>query len=181
MGVQEAFVFGSWAARYMGEPGAAPRDIDVVVIGDAPLATVRRATSPFDEASRATAFPEIDFRREVTIGHLLVDIDSAPGIGGTVNPPIRPRADVEALWAHLIDGQVDWVSSDHACCREETKYGQPSDDVFLAKSGFGGAEYLLPGLVSEGRRRGRGLDRIARLTAWEPGQRFGLGSKGAIA
>lgn len=31
--VVEAYVFGSWAARYRGEPGPAPHDIDVLVIG----------------------------------------------------------------------------------------------------------------------------------------------------
>ena len=31
--VQEAYVYGSWAARRHGEPGPPPRDIDVVVIG----------------------------------------------------------------------------------------------------------------------------------------------------
>ena len=34
-----------------------------------------------------------------------------------VNPPIRPRADVEYLWEMLLDGKLDWVVSDHACCR----------------------------------------------------------------
>jgi DNA-binding transcriptional ArsR family regulator len=32
-GVRQAFVYGSWAARRLGEPGAAPRDVDVVVVG----------------------------------------------------------------------------------------------------------------------------------------------------
>ena len=32
-GMREAFVYGSWAARRLGEPGAAPRDVDVVVVG----------------------------------------------------------------------------------------------------------------------------------------------------
>jgi predicted nucleotidyltransferase len=44
-GVEEAFVFGSWAARYLGEPGPAPRDVDVLVVGDAPLRSVRQACS----------------------------------------------------------------------------------------------------------------------------------------
>jgi DNA-binding transcriptional ArsR family regulator len=34
-GVDEAFIYGSWAARYQGEPGSVPRDIDVLVVGDA--------------------------------------------------------------------------------------------------------------------------------------------------
>jgi allantoinase len=129
----------------------------------------------------AATFPHIDFRREVTIGHLLADIDTADGIGGKVNPPIRPREDVEALWRHVLDGTVDWVVSDHACCRDELKFGDPRDDVFLAKAGFGGAEYLLPGLITEGRRRRMPYGRIAALTSWNPARRFGLRAKGTIA
>lgn len=34
-GIGEAYVFGSWARRYRGEPGPSPADVDVVVIGDA--------------------------------------------------------------------------------------------------------------------------------------------------
>lgn len=33
-GVEEAFIFGSWARRYDGELGPPPTDIDVLVIGD---------------------------------------------------------------------------------------------------------------------------------------------------
>lgn len=57
VGMQEAFVFGSWAARYMGEPGAAPRDIDVVLVGDAPLATVRRACNDVERELRVEVNP----------------------------------------------------------------------------------------------------------------------------
>ena len=34
-GVAEAYVYGSWAARYRGQAGDVPRDVDVLVIGDA--------------------------------------------------------------------------------------------------------------------------------------------------
>lgn len=128
----------------------------------------------------AGTFPHVDFRREVTIGHLLADITTAHGLGGKVNPPLRPREDVEALWTHVLAGDVDWVVSDHACCREEKKFGEPREDIFAARSGFGGTEYLLPGLVSEGRKRGMTYGDIARLTAWAPAQRFGLPTKGTI-
>ncbi|AXH93193.1 MULTISPECIES: dihydroorotase [Micromonospora] len=128
----------------------------------------------------ARAFPHIDFRREVTIGHLVADIDTAHGLGGKVNPPLRPRADVEALWGYVLDGKIDWVVSDHACCKDEVKFGEPRDDIFVAKSGFGGAEYLLPGLVTEGNRRGLSYQRVAELTSWNPAQRFGLRNKGAL-
>ena len=130
----------------------------------------------------AEAFPHIDFRREVTIGHLMLDTDAACGSFAKVNPPIRPREDVEYLWSMLLDKKIDWVVSDHACCREEIKVDRSDrEDIFLAKSGFGGTEYLLPALVSEGRRRGLSCNRIAELTSYNPARRYGLNHKGDIA
>lgn len=32
-GIDDAYVYGSWAARYLGEPGEDPADIDVLVVG----------------------------------------------------------------------------------------------------------------------------------------------------
>ncbi|HEX3788556.1 MAG TPA: dihydroorotase family protein [Pseudonocardiaceae bacterium] len=129
----------------------------------------------------AKTFPHVNFRREVTIGHLLADFTTADGVGGKVNPPLRSRDDVEKLWEHLLAGEIDWVVSDHACCKEATKFGADHEDVFAAKSGFGGTEYLLPGLVGEGRKRGLSLGRIAELTAWNPARRYGLHTKGDLA
>lgn len=129
----------------------------------------------------AALFPHIDFKREVTIGHLMLDISSRAGTLAKVNPPIRPREDVEFLWEKLADGSVDWVVSDHACCRHEIKVPKRYfGNIWMAKSGFGGTEYLLPALVSEGSRRGLSLNHIARLTSFNPARRFGLNSKGDI-
>ena len=130
----------------------------------------------------AQVFPHIDFRREVTIGHLVLDTSARAGVLAKVNPPIRPREDVEFLWQMVLENKVDWVVSDHACCRHETKAAKHAlGNIWLAKSGFGGTEYLLPSLVSEGSRRGLSLNRIAALTSANPARRFGLNSKGDIA
>jgi allantoinase len=130
----------------------------------------------------AAVFPHIDFRREVTIGHLMLDIASKAGPLAKVNPPIRPREDVEFLWEKLLEGKVDWVVSDHACCRHETKVAKKAfGNIWLAKSGFGGTEYLLPSLVSEGTKRGVSLNAIAKLVSLNPAKRFGLNAKGDIA
>src|SRR5436309_9689518 len=45
-GVEEAYVYGSWAARYQGEPGRVPNDVDVLVVGHAD-------EDALDEAARA--------------------------------------------------------------------------------------------------------------------------------
>jgi hypothetical protein len=34
-GVDQAFIYGSWAARYLGEPGPVPHDVDVLAVGTA--------------------------------------------------------------------------------------------------------------------------------------------------
>jgi allantoinase len=130
----------------------------------------------------AGVFPHIDFRREVTVGHLLLDVDAPAGAYAKVNPPIRPRADVEFLWQAVLDGRVDWIVSDHACCSEEVKAaGGGQGDIWLAKSGFGGTEYLLAGVFSEGSKRGLAYHRMAELLAFNPARRYGLRHKGDIA
>ncbi|MFO1325560.1 MAG: dihydroorotase family protein [Burkholderiales bacterium] len=127
-------------------------------------------------------FPHIRFRREVTVGHLLLDVDCECAVHAKVNPPIRPREDVEALWEAVLAGDVDWITSDHACCSAEQKWSaaDPSN-IWLAKSGFGGTEYLLSGVLSEGRRRGLTYGRIAELLCRNPAQRYGLAHKGDLA
>jgi allantoinase len=129
-----------------------------------------------------TTFPHINFRREVTLGHLLLDVDAPTGKWAKVNPPIRSRADVEFLWQALLARQIDWIVSDHACCSAEQKVSQKDpNDIWLAKSGFGGTEYLLSGVFSEGSKRGLSYTQMAELLSWNPARRFGLDAKGDIA
>ena len=56
-GVEEALIFGSWAARYEGEPGPPPRDVDLLVVGDADLRAVRRACQPVQDSLRVEINP----------------------------------------------------------------------------------------------------------------------------
>jgi allantoinase len=131
----------------------------------------------------ARVFPQVDFKREITVGHLLLDVDAPTGAWAKVNPPIRPREDVEFLWRMVHEGQVDWIVSDHACCAEEVKGAGPGGrgDIWPAKAGFGGTEYLLAGVFSEGGKRGLPYHRMAELLSLNPARRYGLLSKGDIA
>ena len=127
-------------------------------------------------------FPHIAFRREVTVGHLLLDTDCKCAVHAKVNPPIRPREDVEYLWGALLEGKISWIVSDHACCSAEQKWSKDDPtNIWLAKSGFGGTEYLLSGVLSEGSKRGMSYNHMAELLSWKPAQRFGLPTKGDIA
>lgn len=129
-----------------------------------------------------SAFPHINFRREVTVGHLLLDVDVPTKLWAKVDPPIRPREDVEHLWQAVLDRKIDWIVSDHACCSAEKKVdANDPDNVWLAKAGFGGTEYLLSGVFSEGSKRGMSYNHMAELLCWNPAQRYGLLNKGDIA
>ena len=53
-GITAAAVFGSWAARYSGEPGDAPADVDLLVIGSPDTSAVYAACrAAQDELARA--------------------------------------------------------------------------------------------------------------------------------
>lgn len=49
-GVQDALIFGSYAARFLGHAGPSPQDIDVLVVGSPPGRQVRRAASVAEES-----------------------------------------------------------------------------------------------------------------------------------
>jgi len=42
-GIEEAYIYGSWAARRAGEPGSPPGDIDVLVVGNPSRSAVHEA------------------------------------------------------------------------------------------------------------------------------------------
>jgi hypothetical protein len=62
-GIEQAFLFGSWAARYAGESGPAPHDVDVLLIGSPDR------DSAYDAARRA----EHRLGREVNVTIRTVD------------------------------------------------------------------------------------------------------------
>lgn len=132
-------------------------------------------------AARAT-WPQVHFGLEVAAAHLLLDTNANCGPLGKVNPPIRTPEDREYLWEKVMDGTVEWVITDHAACPQAMKVA--ADDptnIWPARAGFGGTEYLLPGIFSEGIRRGLSPNRVAELVCWNPAQRFGLHHKGDVA
>ena len=51
----------------------------------------------------------------------------------------------------------------------------------MSKSGFGGTEYLLSGVFSEGSKRGMSPNHMAEMLSWNPAQRLGLLNKGDVA
>lgn len=101
-GVREAYVYGSWAARRLGEPGPAPRDLDVVVIGsptraqlaDASLLAGRRLHREVNITRIAPAVwdaGEDPFVRTLT-SRPLVRLDLETDHGDTKDRPGRGRS-----------------------------------------------------------------------------------------
>jgi len=137
----------------------------------------RDAVTAASEAKRD--YPHLDARLETTLHHLALTYATAGGLVGKVNPPIRTEDDREALWEAVVDGRIDTVVSDHACCFEEQK----GEDLWKALPGFGGTALLYPYLISEGHhRRGLSLTRIAELASANSARAFGLyPRKGTIA
>ncbi len=129
-----------------------------------------------------SAYPEITFGLETTAAHLLLDYKICKtGVLGKVNPPIRSPEDREYLWEKVLDGTLEWVITDHANCPIATKFDHDDpDNIWKAKAGFGGVEYLYPGIFSEGTKRGLSYNKIAELLSWNPSRRFGVLNKGDI-
>jgi predicted nucleotidyltransferase len=79
-GVERLVIFGSWAARYLGEPGPPPRDVDVLVVGKPRRQDVYAAA---DRAERRLGVPVQPIVRGVATfdaddDPLLHQIKSAP-------------------------------------------------------------------------------------------------------
>jgi len=121
----------------------------------------------------------LDLLLETTLHHLALNYEELEGINAKVNPPIRAKEDQQALWKALLEGEVDTVVSDHACCMEEMK----KDELWAALPGFGGTSLLYPVLLSEGvRKRGLSLLRAVELVSTNPARKYGLfPQKGVIA
>jgi len=97
--------------------------------------------------------------------------DSPLGLLAKSNPPLRTWADVDALWAGLIDGSIDTVGSDHVPRPRSAKTGT----TWKASRGTPTLSMIVPVLLDEGvRRRGMSLTRMAELTSATPARLFNL-------
>jgi len=98
------------------------------------------------------------------------------------NPPLRGRADQDALWAGLAAGHVHTCCTDHAAWTKEQKL-DPSLTIENARPGMSDLETLMPLLFSKGVRSGRlSLERFVEVTSTNAAKLFGLyPRKGTIA
>ncbi|MDE5445744.1 amidohydrolase family protein [Bradyrhizobium sp. CSA207] len=118
---------------------------------------------------------------EACIHYLFLDEENdVARLGGKakVNPPIRPRREVEALWRHLAAGHVTVVSTDHVSWSENRKN---DPEMLKNASGVPGLEVLYALLLKGLFERGLDFTWAARLLAANPARLFRIGHrKGAI-
>ncbi|MDP8162500.1 amidohydrolase family protein [Pasteurella skyensis] len=95
-----------------------------------------------------------------------------------VNPPIRGKAEREAIWKHLAAGNVTVVSTDHVSWSLDKKM---HENMFANSSGAASLEVLVTLLVDGAIKRGVPLSRLAQVLAYNPARLFSLqGQKGAL-
>ncbi|WP_445681131.1 dihydroorotase [Radicibacter daui] len=118
---------------------------------------------------------------EACIHYLVLDEENdVSRLGGKakINPPIRPRAEVEKLWRHVAAGNVTLVSTDHVSWSEDRK---TKADMLTNSSGVPGLEVMVPLFVAGALKRGVPLHWAARLMAENPARHFRIdNSKGAL-
>lgn len=85
-GVTQAYVYGSWAARYRGEGGEAPNDVDVLVVGNPDRDALYEVA---DEARKALG-------REVNIRPLTAEVwDDLQPSGFIATVKSRPMVELD--------------------------------------------------------------------------------------
>ena len=102
---------------------------------------------------------------------LLCDEDLQEDGRFKMNPPIRGRADQEALLRGILDGTIDMIATDHAPHSREEK----SKGLSGSAMGIVGLETAFPLLYTKLVRAGLlSLERLVALMAIAPRRRFGL-------
>lgn len=133
------------------------------------------------ELCQAYRLQGYDTTVEACIHYLTLDEErDVARLGGKakVNPPIRSHTEVEALWRHLVAGNVTIVSTDHVSWSE----GRKSDPNMLQNaSGVPGLEVLYALLLKGLTERRLSFTWAAHLLAANPARLFRIDHrKGAL-
>lgn len=117
---------------------------------------------------------------EVSPHHLFLTEEDAERTGGNslkVNPPLRSRQDVDALWHGLREGKIDCIASDHAPHTPDEK----QRGYWEAPAGVPGLETMLPLMLTAALDKKITLPRVVELLSANPAKILGLRYKGKIA
>jgi dihydropyrimidinase len=165
------------------EDEAVARTLAIAALAGAPVYLVHLSTAIAVELARRARAQGADVVVEACTHHLLLDesaYERADAGRFVVGPPLRPAADVDALWEAIRDGTIATVGSDHS--QMAAPPAGPGSEFAGAPMGLPGMELRLPLVLSEGLRRGLPLTTLADVLAAGPARAFGLyPRKGALA
>jgi len=122
----------------------------------------------------------VDVTCETCPHYLVLTDEDAEQIGALAkcSPPLRPRAEVEALWSELLAGNIPIIASDHSPAPPELK---EDADAFAIWGGISGCQTTRASVLAESEVRGLTPSAVASLTATAAADRFSLVSKGRLA
>ncbi|MGM0873590.1 MAG: dihydroorotase [Bacillota bacterium] len=115
----------------------------------------------------------INVTAEVTPHHLLLCEDDIPGLDPNykMNPPLRGKADQEALIEGLLDGTIDFIATDHA----PHAVAEKAEGMQLAPFGIVGLETAFPLLYTHlVLTKKLTLKQLVDFLTIEPARAFGL-------
>ena len=161
-----------WPAQ--GEELQIARDIEIAKLTGAKLHIQHISTAHGLELVRAAKAEGLPVSCEATPHHMFLtedDIDETYNTFLKVNPPLRTKADAEAIVAGVIDGTVDAIVTDHAPHAAWEK----SREFELAPFGMTGLETslatVLTNLVNPGKMT---VSRMVELMSSRPREILGL-------
>jgi dihydroorotase len=167
---------GDWSSR-LGIPGIPTEAESMMVARDVALAQLTGAPVHFLHLSTAMALAMV---RAAKAAKIAVTAEAAPhhftltdeAVASydpvfKVNPPLRPRADVDAVKVALADGTVDAIATDHAPHPQEAKE-LPFDE---APPGMLGLETALSLALTELELP---VEQVLALLSWQPARIAGL-------
>ncbi len=142
------------------------RDIELSRLTGARLHLMHLSTAGSVELVRRAKADGVAVTAEVTPHHLSLTDELLAGYDPVfkVNPPLRTKADVEALVEGLVDGTIDAIATDHAPHPAATKE-QPLDE---APPGMVGLETALGVCLPILTEAGMSIAGVVAAMAWKP-------------
>jgi dihydropyrimidinase len=161
------------------EAEATGRFIDMAYAGKHPCYVVHMTAADSLERVKNATRRNQKVNVETCVQYLLLDdsVYEKPGFEGAkyvMSPPLRKKADQEALWAGIRQNLVHTVATDHCpFCMDQKEMGK--DDFSKIPNGAPGVEHRMELMYSEGVEKGRiSLNKFVDTTSTAAAKIFGL-------
>ncbi len=149
------------------------------IVGDVPLYIVHLSTE--------LGLQAVDFARRNGIKNVIVEScpqyfllddtlyeEDIEGLKYILSPPLRKKADMDALWQALANGQIDTIGTDHCPFTTEQKTAG-AHNFTLCPNGISGVELRLALMFSHGFMAGRiTLPQLVQTLCTNPARIFGI-------